>query len=240
MFLCYRPSDPTHPFHTPPYYHTFPHLIRRHLHENSCTWLQCTWNLKLRDFPEHLCFYFCLFFFKFIQNARHDEAWMVLRRVHDTNWKAKGEPERVFTVSLYLQWCIVPLADLGCLQGQIEDTFDATHFIYRKDTLLHPLVGLVRGNFIMSQVWCPCKKIDIDICMTCPQIKSTSVVNNISKIQWSCCCACWLSKQFSGLQPSFDYTCISVTKDVMIYLTHNAIQSTILGLGNNFLTKWYW
>lgn len=26
---------------------------------------------------------------------------MILRRVHDTNWKAKGEPERVFTVSFY-------------------------------------------------------------------------------------------------------------------------------------------
>lgn len=24
---------------------------------------------------------------------------MILRQVHDTNWKAKGEPERVFTVS---------------------------------------------------------------------------------------------------------------------------------------------
>ena len=24
---------------------------------------------------------------------------MILRNVHDTNWKAKGEPERVFTVS---------------------------------------------------------------------------------------------------------------------------------------------
>lgn len=23
---------------------------------------------------------------------------MILRQVHDTNWKAKGEPERVFTV----------------------------------------------------------------------------------------------------------------------------------------------
>uniref|UniRef100_A0A8C5D7U8 Synaptic vesicle glycoprotein 2B-like n=1 Tax=Gouania willdenowi TaxID=441366 RepID=A0A8C5D7U8_GOUWI len=33
-----------------------------------------------------------------LENARHDEAWMILRRVHDTNWKAKGEPERVFTV----------------------------------------------------------------------------------------------------------------------------------------------
>uniref|UniRef100_A0A3P9JII9 Synaptic vesicle glycoprotein 2Ba n=1 Tax=Oryzias latipes TaxID=8090 RepID=A0A3P9JII9_ORYLA len=34
-----------------------------------------------------------------LENARHDEAWMILRRVHDTNWKAKGEPERVFTVT---------------------------------------------------------------------------------------------------------------------------------------------
>ncbi|AWP01962.1 putative synaptic vesicle glycoprotein 2B-like [Scophthalmus maximus] len=34
-----------------------------------------------------------------LESSRHDEAWMILRRVHDTNWKAKGEPERVFTVT---------------------------------------------------------------------------------------------------------------------------------------------
>uniref|UniRef100_A0A8C6TM94 Synaptic vesicle glycoprotein 2Ba n=1 Tax=Neogobius melanostomus TaxID=47308 RepID=A0A8C6TM94_9GOBI len=34
-----------------------------------------------------------------LESARHDEAWMILRQVHDTNWKAKGEPERVFTVT---------------------------------------------------------------------------------------------------------------------------------------------
>ncbi|KAG7275832.1 hypothetical protein CRUP_016772 [Coryphaenoides rupestris] len=34
-----------------------------------------------------------------LENGRHDEAWMILRKVHDTNWKAKGEPERVFTVT---------------------------------------------------------------------------------------------------------------------------------------------
>ncbi|KAK7170863.1 hypothetical protein R3I94_000921 [Phoxinus phoxinus] len=34
-----------------------------------------------------------------LETARHDEAWMVLRQVHDTNWRAKGEPERVFQVS---------------------------------------------------------------------------------------------------------------------------------------------
>lgn len=34
------------------------------------------------------------------QNAKHDEAWMILKQVHDTNWRAKGQPEKVFTVSL--------------------------------------------------------------------------------------------------------------------------------------------
>ncbi|XP_062856341.1 synaptic vesicle glycoprotein 2B [Trichomycterus rosablanca] len=34
-----------------------------------------------------------------LQHAKHDEAWMILKQVHDTNWRAKGEPERVFTVS---------------------------------------------------------------------------------------------------------------------------------------------
>ncbi|KAI2648489.1 Synaptic vesicle glycoprotein 2B [Labeo rohita] len=35
----------------------------------------------------------------FVLNAKHDEAWMILKQVHDTNWRAKGEPERVFTVT---------------------------------------------------------------------------------------------------------------------------------------------
>ncbi|XP_076878454.1 synaptic vesicle glycoprotein 2B [Brachyhypopomus gauderio] len=34
-----------------------------------------------------------------LEHAKHDEAWMILKQVHDTNWRAKGEPERVFTVS---------------------------------------------------------------------------------------------------------------------------------------------
>uniref|UniRef100_A0A8C1WSD6 Synaptic vesicle glycoprotein 2Ba n=1 Tax=Cyprinus carpio TaxID=7962 RepID=A0A8C1WSD6_CYPCA len=34
-----------------------------------------------------------------LETARHDEAWMILKQVHDTNWRAKGEPERVFHVS---------------------------------------------------------------------------------------------------------------------------------------------
>uniref|UniRef100_A0A8C5FSW7 Synaptic vesicle glycoprotein 2Bb n=1 Tax=Gadus morhua TaxID=8049 RepID=A0A8C5FSW7_GADMO len=34
-----------------------------------------------------------------LENAKHDEAWMILKRVHDTNWRAKGQPEKVFTVT---------------------------------------------------------------------------------------------------------------------------------------------
>uniref|UniRef100_A0A8V5GI04 Synaptic vesicle glycoprotein 2A n=2 Tax=Psittaciformes TaxID=9223 RepID=A0A8V5GI04_MELUD len=32
-------------------------------------------------------------------NGKHDEAWMVLKQVHDTNMRAKGHPERVFSVT---------------------------------------------------------------------------------------------------------------------------------------------
>ncbi|XP_061426853.1 synaptic vesicle glycoprotein 2C-like isoform X3 [Lethenteron reissneri] len=31
--------------------------------------------------------------------GRHDEAWMVLKQVHDTNMRAKKQPEKVFTVT---------------------------------------------------------------------------------------------------------------------------------------------
>lgn len=37
-------------------------------------------------------------FFK--QNGKHDEGWMILKQVHDTNMRAKGHPEKVFSVSI--------------------------------------------------------------------------------------------------------------------------------------------
>ncbi|XP_013885980.1 synaptic vesicle glycoprotein 2C [Austrofundulus limnaeus] len=36
----------------------------------------------------------------YLQTGKHDEAWMVLKQIHDTNMRARGEPERVFTVSI--------------------------------------------------------------------------------------------------------------------------------------------
>ncbi|KAM6202133.1 synaptic vesicle glycoprotein 2B isoform 3-T3 [Rhynchocyon petersi] len=34
-----------------------------------------------------------------LEMGKHDEAWMILKQVHDTNMRAKGAPEKVFTVS---------------------------------------------------------------------------------------------------------------------------------------------
>uniref|UniRef100_A0A3Q1FA46 Synaptic vesicle glycoprotein 2A n=1 Tax=Acanthochromis polyacanthus TaxID=80966 RepID=A0A3Q1FA46_9TELE len=35
----------------------------------------------------------------YLENGKHDEGWMILKQVHDTNMRAKGHPERVFTVT---------------------------------------------------------------------------------------------------------------------------------------------
>uniref|UniRef100_A0AAQ5ZSD1 Major facilitator superfamily (MFS) profile domain-containing protein n=1 Tax=Amphiprion ocellaris TaxID=80972 RepID=A0AAQ5ZSD1_AMPOC len=35
----------------------------------------------------------------YLEMGKHDEAWMVLKQIHDTNMRARGEPERVFTVN---------------------------------------------------------------------------------------------------------------------------------------------
>uniref|UniRef100_A0A6Q2YCK9 Synaptic vesicle glycoprotein 2A n=1 Tax=Esox lucius TaxID=8010 RepID=A0A6Q2YCK9_ESOLU len=32
-------------------------------------------------------------------NGKHDEGWMILKQVHDTNMRAKGHPEKVFSVT---------------------------------------------------------------------------------------------------------------------------------------------
>ncbi|OXB80907.1 UNVERIFIED_CONTAM: hypothetical protein H355_016924 [Colinus virginianus] len=31
--------------------------------------------------------------------GKHDEAWMILKQIHDTNMRARGQPEKVFTVN---------------------------------------------------------------------------------------------------------------------------------------------
>lgn len=45
----------------------------------------------------------------FKQNGKHDEGWMILKQVHDTNMRAKGHPEKVFSVSIPDIFCFMPL-----------------------------------------------------------------------------------------------------------------------------------
>ncbi|KAK6494878.1 synaptic vesicle glycoprotein 2C-like [Huso huso] len=35
----------------------------------------------------------------FLEVGKHDEAWMILKHIHDTNMRARGQPEKVFTVN---------------------------------------------------------------------------------------------------------------------------------------------
>ncbi|XP_065595774.1 synaptic vesicle glycoprotein 2C isoform X2 [Cyrtonyx montezumae] len=34
-----------------------------------------------------------------LEIGKHDEAWMILKQIHDTNMRARGQPEKVFTVN---------------------------------------------------------------------------------------------------------------------------------------------
>ncbi|XP_030884435.1 synaptic vesicle glycoprotein 2B-like, partial [Leptonychotes weddellii] len=55
--------------------------------------LPCTVSMvALRFMPESPRF--------LLEMGKHDEAWMILKQVHDTNMRAKGAPEKVFTVSV--------------------------------------------------------------------------------------------------------------------------------------------
>ncbi|OWK09730.1 SV2C [Cervus elaphus hippelaphus] len=38
-----------------------------------------------------------------LEVGKHDEAWMILKLIHDTNMRARGQPEKVFTVSTAAQ-----------------------------------------------------------------------------------------------------------------------------------------
>lgn len=35
----------------------------------------------------------------FLEVGKHDEAWMILKQIHDTNMRTRGQPEKVFTVN---------------------------------------------------------------------------------------------------------------------------------------------
>lgn len=81
-----------------------------------------------------------------VQAGKHDEAWMVLKQIHDTNMRARGEPEKVFTVSYtrtHTHTCWVP-----CFMG----TFNVMFFIIYNIMayyLTHPINLTITQNVLL-------------------------------------------------------------------------------------------
>uniref|UniRef100_A0A8C5FEY7 Synaptic vesicle glycoprotein 2A n=1 Tax=Gadus morhua TaxID=8049 RepID=A0A8C5FEY7_GADMO len=44
----------------------------------------------------------------YLENGKHDEGWMILKQVHDTNMRAKGFPEKVFSIKNNFLACFNP------------------------------------------------------------------------------------------------------------------------------------
>ncbi|GCB60742.1 hypothetical protein scyTo_0014221, partial [Scyliorhinus torazame] len=40
-----------------------------------------------------------------LEVGKHDEAWMILKQIHDTNMRARGQPEKVFTIWMTFMRC---------------------------------------------------------------------------------------------------------------------------------------
>lgn len=75
----------------------------------------CPWVSETDADPVNLSrflFFTCL---PSCQVGKHDEAWMILKQIHDTNMRARGQPEKVFTVSVCLSVCC-----LGCVSGCLK------------------------------------------------------------------------------------------------------------------------
>lgn len=90
------------------------------------------------------------------QVGKHDEAWMILKQIHDTNMRARGQPEKVFTVSVCL-WGSTVLAGFSWGLRKQRGLYAATTrtglkiFIYIYITM-HEL-GWVSTQFCVIQTY---------------------------------------------------------------------------------------
>uniref|UniRef100_A0A8C4ZAA9 Major facilitator superfamily (MFS) profile domain-containing protein n=1 Tax=Gadus morhua TaxID=8049 RepID=A0A8C4ZAA9_GADMO len=84
----------------------------------------------------------------FLENGKHDEAWMILKQVHDTNMRAKGYPERVF--SFYFCFGDINLLSVFvhlymCVRGCVDA---CVYVCLCLCVCLHACLPQVRGNFL--------------------------------------------------------------------------------------------
>ncbi|CAL8293422.1 unnamed protein product [Merluccius merluccius] len=75
----------------------------------------------------------------YLENGKHDEGWMILKQVHDTNMRAKGFPERVFSVTTIKT--VKPMDEL-------VDTGTDTPVWQRYKLKIMSLARQVKNNFL--------------------------------------------------------------------------------------------
>ncbi|XP_030647442.1 synaptic vesicle glycoprotein 2Ca isoform X2 [Chanos chanos] len=69
----------------------------------------------------------------YLEVGKHDEAWMILKQIHDTNMRARGQPEKVFTVNRIK----IPKQIDDFVEMQNESGNFASKFIFRVKTELY-------------------------------------------------------------------------------------------------------
>uniref|UniRef100_A0A3B3QCE7 Synaptic vesicle glycoprotein 2A n=1 Tax=Paramormyrops kingsleyae TaxID=1676925 RepID=A0A3B3QCE7_9TELE len=91
----------------------------------------------------------------FLENGKHDEGWMVLKQVHDTNMRAKGYPERVFSVSPGKTAAVAVIVRVSALQ--VWSNFQACFAPeYRRTTLMMMAVWFTMSfSYYGLTVWFP-------------------------------------------------------------------------------------
>ncbi|XP_068131257.1 synaptic vesicle glycoprotein 2B [Hyperolius riggenbachi] len=108
-----------------------------------------------------------------LETGKHDEAWMILKKIHDTNMRAKGEPEKVFTVSQiktpkqldefieiqsstgtwFQRWFVRFMTTLKQVWDSVLHCFDGQ---YRKNTVFLAIVWFTMSlSYYGLTVWFP-------------------------------------------------------------------------------------
>uniref|UniRef100_A0A9J8DKC5 Synaptic vesicle glycoprotein 2C n=1 Tax=Cyprinus carpio carpio TaxID=630221 RepID=A0A9J8DKC5_CYPCA len=77
----------------------------------------------------------------YLEMGKHDEAWMVLKQIHDTNMRARGEPEKVFTVTL--------------VSPPVSHTHTHTHLSELQSLLVTLMMSLPVRRYYGLSVWFP-------------------------------------------------------------------------------------
>uniref|UniRef100_A0A8C7W4T3 Synaptic vesicle glycoprotein 2A n=1 Tax=Oncorhynchus mykiss TaxID=8022 RepID=A0A8C7W4T3_ONCMY len=87
----------------------------------------------------------------FLENGKHDEGWMILKQVHDTNMRAKGHPEKVFSVSISETHIHVKSLNLRVLQQNVFMKLNVIMFVW----LSHIFVFCFSPSYYGLTVWFP-------------------------------------------------------------------------------------